>query len=87
MTRGFSADVLRPDHVAEISRRLGALKKDEVYIPAANPQGEWTHQHLRSVYQRRTRGPIHMPNTNMSAMPRVFQTAMNGMPISGQCRA
>lgn len=34
---GFSAYVLRPDHVAEISRRLGALKKDEVYIPAPYP--------------------------------------------------
>jgi Domain of unknown function (DUF1851) len=34
---GFTAYVLRPDHVDEIAARLGALGDDEVYIPAPFP--------------------------------------------------
>ncbi len=34
---GFSEYVLRPSHVAEISKRIGALKNNEIYIPAPYP--------------------------------------------------
>jgi hypothetical protein len=34
---GFEAYVLLPDHVAEIARKLGPLKEDEIYIPTPYP--------------------------------------------------
>jgi len=34
---GFQDYVLRPDHVAKLRKRLGALKPDEIYIPEPYP--------------------------------------------------
>jgi hypothetical protein len=34
---GFSEYVLRPEHVSTIRKRLGLLKKDEIYIPKPYP--------------------------------------------------